>query len=461
MAKVRKNFRIKYFTAVCVTTTILYLFFRSFQFMSFLISTGQRLTSNTADINSLICKTETNLSSGKPPLISNASIESVVKANPLGGNLVENPKINIGTDEDGIPLGYSHSIDADYANYSYDYDRTTDSNFLGVKANKTTKGSTPAWLINPVHIAKGTYSYGLRYKSDVPVSLSLEATLTSGKVEYKGFSSAAPSENWKLIDTHINNSGEIQSVRIILSPIEPGHVQTKEYDIHQIDDAKLKQGIVTLTFDDGWKNIYTNAIPVLNKNNMFASIFVITNTISKDGNRLNEDDLRDLQKKGYEIGSHSLSHCNQSTLSRSKLDYEAIHSKKVLEDLGVGPINVFSYPLGSYNDQSQDVYTKYFKYIRTSDDGYNDKYYDKANIKSMSVTSSTSESDLKQWLKVAKDQREWLVINYHEIGAAGEYNLSTDEFEKQIELISKSGLKIMTLSKAGDYITSSKGDAQK
>ncbi len=105
---------------------------------------------------------------------------------------------------------------------------------------------------------------------------------------------------------------------------------------------------IILTFDDGYADNYTEMLPILEAHGMTAVIFVITNELGKPG-YLTLDQLKDLQKRGIEIGSHSADHLPLVTLNAEFLDNQIRKSKIFLEWNGLDPIGSFSYPNGIYN----------------------------------------------------------------------------------------------------------------
>jgi len=70
----------------------------------------------------------------------------------------------------------------------------------------------------------------------------------------------------------------------------------------------LPQNSILITFDDGYKNNYTLAFPILKKYNMKATIFLNTKFIEKDEAYLNWDEIREMYKSGlidFQLHTHS------------------------------------------------------------------------------------------------------------------------------------------------------------
>ena len=73
-------------------------------------------------------------------------------------------------------------------------------------------------------------------------------------------------------------------------------------------DYKLPKNSILITFDDGYKNNYTLAFPILKKYNMKATIFLNTKFIEKDETYLNWDEIREMYESGlidFQLHTHS------------------------------------------------------------------------------------------------------------------------------------------------------------
>lgn len=111
--------------------------------------------------------------------------------------------------------------------------------------------------------------------------------------------------------------------------------------------APLPEKPVIISFDDGWKDQFTYAFPLLVQHNYKATFFVFTNAIGRPG-FVSWDDLEEMQDAGMTIGSHSRSHPYLTRAATSSLESEIRGSKRILEErLGV-PVNEFAYPFGQY-----------------------------------------------------------------------------------------------------------------
>jgi len=110
------------------------------------------------------------------------------------------------------------------------------------------------------------------------------------------------------------------------------------------DDKKI-----ILTFDDGYIDFYTSAFPIIKRNNIKATVFIIVNRVGQPG-YMNWGHLKELDKTGLvTIGSHTLNHIALASASEEKIKEEVLKSKEILESELGHKVEYFCYPYGSYN----------------------------------------------------------------------------------------------------------------
>lgn len=135
-------------------------------------------------------------------------------------------------------------------------------------------------------------------------------------------------------------------------------------------EALLQPGCrrgVALTFDDGMRSVYQNALPVIREYRVPALIFVATSAIEGDKNwyvqdgtgqgleMLCWDELKELQDAGVEIGSHTHNHPDLRTLEPGQITDECFRADELIETrLGIAP-RFFAYPYGYHNKQARDI----------------------------------------------------------------------------------------------------------
>jgi peptidoglycan/xylan/chitin deacetylase (PgdA/CDA1 family) len=134
-----------------------------------------------------------------------------------------------------------------------------------------------------------------------------------------------------------------------------------------ISDESLMRGLddldtlpdraAVLTFDDGYRSMVSEALPVLRQYDVPGILFVPTdyiggtNTFEPEGWAPREpicnwDDLRALMRAGVAVQSHGARHARWSDLTRSEKEHDAAHAKLCLESRLTAPVELFSFPYG-------------------------------------------------------------------------------------------------------------------
>jgi peptidoglycan/xylan/chitin deacetylase (PgdA/CDA1 family) len=120
------------------------------------------------------------------------------------------------------------------------------------------------------------------------------------------------------------------------------------HKLAQTPVQKTVQKPVVLSFDDGFRDFYTTAFPILQRAGFSATVFVSTDFIGKaflTGRMcLDAHELRELRAHGMEVGSHSASHRHLVELPVVELAQELNTSKEVLQDITDHGVVSFSYP---------------------------------------------------------------------------------------------------------------------
>ena len=125
--------------------------------------------------------------------------------------------------------------------------------------------------------------------------------------------------------------------------------------LNQLYD-KIVTGIpekaVVLTFDDGYDDNSTVALPILQKYGFHGTFFIITSKVGL-AEYMNEDQVKDLAKNGNEIGSHTVHHIGLDTVKGVTLNNEIQDSKTYLDKLLNQNTTSFCYPAGKFSDEAK------------------------------------------------------------------------------------------------------------
>lgn len=130
--------------------------------------------------------------------------------------------------------------------------------------------------------------------------------------------------------------------------------------------GEIAQGdrpIAAVTFDDGYQDNHSYALPILVKYKTPATFFITAGFVDRDPAVLRRfqqlvgggpdafvpldwSQVRELRASGMDIGSHTYSHPNLARLSREQTQHELRTSKDLISERLNAPIDLFAYPFG-------------------------------------------------------------------------------------------------------------------
>ncbi len=177
-------------------------------------------------------------------------------------------------------------------------------------------------------------------------------------------------------------------------------------------DLEPNKKYFSLTFDDGFQNLLDNVLPFLENENLPATIFIPTDYIGKQpkwliSNKIYEKDkselimteeqIKNLNKNLFSIGSHTCSHPYLSKLSDTEITRELSESKSILESIVNYKIDMLSFPHGDYSEKVIEIaeslgYGKMFGVI-ADNTNYKDKLIGRIFV-------SQDEWKFELWLKI-------------------------------------------------------------
>ena len=126
-------------------------------------------------------------------------------------------------------------------------------------------------------------------------------------------------------------------------------ITTNELYASLAGEADLPENPVLITFDDGYKDNYQNAYPILKKYGFKATVFVVTSFMGTQQNYLTWEQAREMDANGIDIESHTVTHKSMTELSDDELRAELVNSKKAIEDHLGKQVDYIAYPTGTYN----------------------------------------------------------------------------------------------------------------
>lgn len=119
-----------------------------------------------------------------------------------------------------------------------------------------------------------------------------------------------------------------------------------------------------ITFDDGFENLFYNAIPLMVEKKLPFTIFFVSNYFGKkpdwefpgthpDKNEkiMTVEQLNNIPRNLLTVGSHTVNHRKLTELNKDEIYFEIVDSKKTLQKLTNQNVDVISFPNGLFNDK--------------------------------------------------------------------------------------------------------------
>ncbi len=116
-------------------------------------------------------------------------------------------------------------------------------------------------------------------------------------------------------------------------------------------DKPLPKKPVIITFDDGYADNYLTALPIMEKYRMKGTVFIITGQVGQP-EYMTWEQIRVMQAKKTEIGSHTHNHVVLTEIRQSQLQDELVRSKQILETNLGQPVEFLAYPYGQFNQHT-------------------------------------------------------------------------------------------------------------
>jgi peptidoglycan/xylan/chitin deacetylase (PgdA/CDA1 family) len=169
--------------------------------------------------------------------------------------------------------------------------------------------------------------------------------------------------------------------------------------------------VVGITFDDGYLNNLTNALPALQKHGFTSTCYVVDGLLGQTNvwdaqigiaqtPLMSAEQLLQWQAGGQEVGAHTQDHVDLLTVSEITAWKQIAKSKTTLQTLLGKPVNHFCYPFGKFDERhSTMIKQAQYETATTTARGRVTKATNLLTLPRVPVLRSTSLPIL--WLKIA------------------------------------------------------------
>ena len=226
-----------------------------------------------------------------------------------------------------------------------------------------------------------------------------------------------------------------------------------------VNSNRNNRGTVSITFDDGLKNQFDYAFPLMKARKIKGTFYITTDKIrdfSHDQNFMSLNELRKLQTDFNEIGSHSKTHRALTSLSDEQIHNECRISKEVLQSYGF-PTENFAYPYGKTNDHVTSVVSQYFHTCRSA---YKRPYLIKFFPSNKELPGYPGEKSdlssffhLKHLLKIVALTNSYAIVLFHNVLPNKHLNSKTTSFHGRVSSQAFSNFLDYGVSKGVQFLT--------
>ncbi|MCW1908548.1 MAG: polysaccharide deacetylase family protein [Candidatus Saccharibacteria bacterium] len=356
--------------------------------------------------------------------------------------------------EPELPFGYRNSTVGNVsASFLHDKVNNTVHTFANISGDK---GGQAGWYMEYIPIQAGAvYKFETSYILDNAKAVIVAEEVTADSIRsYTDLVFLNPS-NGKTSQTVVfMPKADTVKLRFFSQITSLGSMNIYEESVRLLDSYELNDPLITVSFDDGWADVYTTAKPLMDQRGIKSSQNIIAESFrSLLSGYMNLSEVQQLAKEGHEIASHSLRHCNLARLSDSNLDYDINASKLILES-EFPDVRGLAYPYGSFDDRVEDHARDAYSYVRTTETGFDSLLMNRYRLRGITITPAISFEDFKKTVDFAVSRRLWINIIYHKVGDdSGDYGVKTEDLIKQLDYVKAQQAKIVTASEAVDIIS--------
>ena len=389
-----------------------------------------------------------------------AAVELSIANNLIKNPSVETPNLN-NTDPEGWYTdswsdGGSFTSTFTYLNEGHTGNRSVKVEVTGY--NSTITDGDAKWYFEPIQLEPGVdYIFSDYYRSNVDTRIVVECTIDGGTHEYIELTFAPASSDWTKYEATFTMPKNAVTATVYHLLSQNGWLITDDFQIDLYNYEGFDRGMVTLTFDDAWEENTETALPIMKQYGFKSVQFYATYYIRNPWPGLNPYVvIKQFIDAGHEIGSHSITHPDLTSISETEVRKELTESKAFLNDYLRVEIRHFATPFGLYNTFVKNEIMKSYETHVTVDDGYNSRdNLDVSRLKRMSIQCTTPIDEVKEWVEKARDEKLWLIILYHRVTddpnvdhSNEEDHVSVANFRAQMEVIHNSGIQVKTISEA-------------
>lgn len=171
----------------------------------------------------------------------------------------------------------------------------------------------------------------------------------------------------------LDDTGSVISLSPDLFRAQMEWLASNQVRVVPLAEIRNTPGAVALTFDDGFRNFYEHALPVLARHRFPATVFVVSGhcgtwnewrqTVSGIPRLelMSWSELKAAAALGVTLGAHTATHPHLSELGETALEQELTACRAAIEDHTGQPVDTFAYPYGDVNQRVRRAVGRHFQ----------------------------------------------------------------------------------------------------
>lgn len=302
-------------------------------------------------------------------------------------------------------------------------------------------GDSPEnWLKGKYGTNTAVFSYPVPGKNGKAAKIDMTSYRNGDAKWYFKDVPVVPNHEYVFLDTYLSTAQTTVTLRYTLS-----------------DGSMSYIGLENLPSTGGAWKTYSKKFKVPS-NVVSLTVFHLIRTVgslSIDGASLSDQDLpymntkhvQNLQFLGQAIGDHTKTHPHLLELTDADMQNEIAGSRADLQSVGISPADIFVYPYGEFNDAvKQVVKNAGFIGARSVETGFNSKDSDRYALFVKNVNFNTPLSEVKAAVDAALQNREWLILVFHQIDESGsEYSTSPANLKQIIDYLKQKAAPVVRM----------------
>jgi len=172
----------------------------------------------------------------------------------------------------------------------------------------------------------------------------------------------------------LDESGSVISVRPEVFCAQMVFLAGAHIPVVPLPDVRSTPGSVAITFDDGFRNFFEHAFPVLRQYRFPATVFVVSGYCGRrndwptqpkssgipSAELMSWSEVEEISRSGIDIGSHTATHPRMGALAPAEIEAELSTSRDAIEQRTGKPVRTLAYPYGASTPLVRAAVRHYF-----------------------------------------------------------------------------------------------------